>query len=438
MALKGHIDTRRTSLRCLAVFACLLLMALASASPSTAGAAEPMQPEVTSVSPDHGPQSGGNTVVITGANFTGATAVQFGPFEAESFTINSDSKITVAVPGITSSGEGTVVNVRVVGPGGTSGQTVPYGYGPVINNMIPRRGPASGGTAVTLIGYDLEETSAVNFGSVPAESFTINPDGSITAVSPPMAPDATVVEVTTTTPEGISGTDWTPDARPANYFAYGPTITSVTPAEGPTTGGTVVTIHGTGFKSPIYRCLCGAFVYSVKFGSAALECGLPFEGADPPCSPIEFEVKSDTEIVATTPPGNGTVDVGVSTEGGSSPMTPEAQFSYTVGAPPPPPEVEPPVLQLLHCSVQAGTVGVCSGRSVDASAVDPIAGPTARLYRGKTLYAKGTARVHRSHSRLLLDPVRSLAPGRYMLVLSRPGGAGQGSHWPRREPVIVK
>lgn len=404
--------------------------------------ADPPPPQVESISPDHGPWAGGTSVVITGANFTGTTAVEFGEgHEAASFTVNSDTEITAVSPERSGQGLGAaVVDISINGPGGLSQETPSdrFSYGPTIDTLVPKGGPAAGGTAVTLFGYGLEETTAVDFGSIPAENFTVNSDGSVTAISPPRGAGETIVPITVTTPEGTSENykPWV-EAMPVNFFTYGPTVTSVTPAEGPETGGTVMTIHGTGFDTSVFFCLCGPFVEHVSFGPAVVECGFPFGASDPACAPVEFEVVSDSEIIATTPPGSGTVDVGVSTRGGSSPVNPTAQFSYT-GVPPPGPPEEPQVLQLLNCSVQAGAISICSGRSVDASAVAPIVGPTARLYRGKTLYAKGTARVHRSHSRLLLDPLRSLAPGRYMLVLSRPGSAGQGSNWPRREPVIVK
>lgn len=55
--------------------------------------------EVTSVEPNHGPDIGGTTVTIKGCNFTGARAVDFGPFPAGKFTVNSSSSITAVSPG---------------------------------------------------------------------------------------------------------------------------------------------------------------------------------------------------------------------------------------------------------------------------------------------------------------------------------------------------
>lgn len=54
-------------------------------------------PQIFSITPDNGSTAGGNTVVITGAYFTGVTSVTFGG-TAASFTVDSDSQITATVP----------------------------------------------------------------------------------------------------------------------------------------------------------------------------------------------------------------------------------------------------------------------------------------------------------------------------------------------------
>jgi len=72
-------------------------------------------PSVTSVEPKTGPAAGGTSVTITGNGFSGATAVKFGPANATSFTVNSESSITATSP----AGTGTV-DVTVTTPAGTS------------------------------------------------------------------------------------------------------------------------------------------------------------------------------------------------------------------------------------------------------------------------------------------------------------------------------
>jgi hypothetical protein len=85
-----------------------------------------------------------------------------------------------------------------------------------------------------------------------------------------------------------------------------PTVTGLSPASGPTTGGTSVTITGTN--------LAGAS--AVAFGSAPA---------------TSFTVTSATSITATSPVGAaGTVDVTVTTLGGTSTLASTDHFTYAV------------------------------------------------------------------------------------------------------------
>jgi hypothetical protein len=55
-------------------------------------------PRVYGISPDNGTAAGGDSVVITGTNFTGATAVVFGATDAPGLTVDSDTQITATTP----------------------------------------------------------------------------------------------------------------------------------------------------------------------------------------------------------------------------------------------------------------------------------------------------------------------------------------------------
>jgi len=55
-------------------------------------------PFITNIDPNTGPAAGGTTVVITGRNFSGATAVRFGATNAALFTVDSDTQITAVSP----------------------------------------------------------------------------------------------------------------------------------------------------------------------------------------------------------------------------------------------------------------------------------------------------------------------------------------------------
>lgn len=79
-------------------------------------------PVVSTVSPDHAPNSGVSGVVITGLNFTGATQVLFGP-NAASFTVDNDTQITANLGAVSTTG---FVDVSVTNPCGTG--TLAHGF----------------------------------------------------------------------------------------------------------------------------------------------------------------------------------------------------------------------------------------------------------------------------------------------------------------------
>ncbi|MBI0313648.1 IPT/TIG domain-containing protein [Streptomyces javensis] len=160
-------------------------------------------PVVTGVSPQFGPDTGGNSVTVTGSGLALASAVHFGPTLATGFTVISDNQLTATAP----PGTGTVV-VTVTTPGGTStlGPGNPYYTylgAPVIDSLIPDEGSSFGGDSVTINGSNLTYTDSVTFGGVPA-SFSVLSDNLAVATAPAHA--AGTVNVQLHTPAGNSNT----------------------------------------------------------------------------------------------------------------------------------------------------------------------------------------------------------------------------------------
>jgi IPT/TIG domain/PKD domain len=111
---------------------------------------------------------------------------------------------------------------------------------PRVTRVAPKKGPTAGGTTVTITGSGFIDASAVSFGSASATKFTVVSNSSITAVSP--ATSSGIVDVRVTTPVATS------EPTTADHFKYeAPTVTKVSPNEGPAAGGTEVTVTGTGF-----------------------------------------------------------------------------------------------------------------------------------------------------------------------------------------------
>ena len=266
-------------------------------------------PTVINLTPGRAPTAGGNTVAVLGSGFFGGTgsskvsAVRFGSqvLGTGSYTVDLDTRITITgepanVPG--------TVDVTVTTDGGTSAVTPADHFtwvtAPTVTGVSPSRAPTAGGTSVTISGTGFyggtaaANVTVVKFGALAAASYAATSDTSITAVSPVGATGS--VDVTVTTDGGPSATVG------ADAFTYvaAPTVTSLSLTRAPTAGGSAVTIMGTGF----FGGTGASNVSAVKFGASAA---------------TSYSVTSDTSITATSPAGSaGTVDVTVTTDGGSS------------------------------------------------------------------------------------------------------------------------
>jgi alpha-tubulin suppressor-like RCC1 family protein len=173
---------------------------------------------------------------------------------------------------------------------------------PSVSAVEPDTGTPAGGTSVTIVGNDLAEATEVKFGSAEATSFEVQSEHEIKAVSPP---GAGIVDVTVTTPEGVSPTHL------ADEFSYSgpPVVAELEPSHGECDGreGTLVTIKGSNFND----------VTSVMFGTELAR---------------EVTVRDGEVITAVAPAAAGVVPVTVTTHFGTSTLTPADLFTYTGAA----------------------------------------------------------------------------------------------------------
>lgn len=173
-------------------------------------------PVVARVSPKEGSQLGGATVTITGAKFTGTTAVKFGSATAPSFTVSNEGTSITAV-----SPPGTgVVDVAVATAGGRSPTTpadqFSYLAPPTVARVEPNHGSGTGGDRVTISGANFTHATAVKFGTKEAQ-FLVKSDNQIEALSPTsiqLLGSTETVDVTVTTPGGESA------PVEADHFTY--------------------------------------------------------------------------------------------------------------------------------------------------------------------------------------------------------------------------
>jgi hypothetical protein len=109
--------------------------------------------------------------------------------------------------------------------------------------VAPKGGAQAGGLEVRLFGEDFAEGATVRFGSVPASAVRFLTHKEMAATTPPYSGYGEIA-VEVVNPDGAGSSlenAFTYEARPA------PEIAGITPAFGPTTGGTRVVIEGKNF-----------------------------------------------------------------------------------------------------------------------------------------------------------------------------------------------
>lgn len=263
-------------------------------------------PSISTVSPSHGPSSGGTLVTITGSNFLAPVTVLFGSIPAVGAEVTGSTIIDVVTP----AGVG-LVNVTVQNADSqTAVKTSAFEYDPppVLTSLDPVQGPRTGGTLVTLRGENFNSGASVLFGTVPSTSVTFINATLMTAVAP-SGIGTVLVQVLN------------PDAQCSNGLSYiylsPPVVTSSDPNSGARQGGTLVTINGLRFRSGIV----------VMFGGFVV-------------SPLTLSATQMTVLTPAVPVGTGTVAITVRNADGQAATSPDT-FSFVESGENSPPNITP-------------------------------------------------------------------------------------------------
>jgi len=236
--------------------------------------------EIDRVRPATGTTSGGDRVTLFGSGFESGMTVTFGGVAGTVQSVQPDGKAAA----VTTPAQGAgLVDVGVQTPSGDGALAEEAFYYRssasefAVAAVRPDFGQESGGTDVTLIGSGLDRNGlTVSFDGNSATVASTGP-GHATVTTPAHPPG----KVDVTASDGSGASDTLVDGF--EYFAD-LEITGVTPARGSSSGGTSVTLTGTGFQG----------VSRVEFGRTS----------------ASYTVVSDTEIKATAPThAPGRVDV---------------------------------------------------------------------------------------------------------------------------------
>ncbi|MES2834634.1 MAG: IPT/TIG domain-containing protein [Pseudomonadota bacterium] len=301
----------------------------------------PPAPSVSAVTA-HARVTGGNSIVITGSDLTGATAVTFDGVNATSYVVNSNSQITAVAPAHAMG----VVDIRVTTPGGTTANTaaddITYVAPPTASlvfspssvvtlqnstltitltnpnptvaltrvAMAPIPGPDYLGLNST-IDTTCGGAGGLSYGpaGLSTGGYTVPAGGSCTYTMVMRGFQPNTYQFSVGTIQAIDQGNPTGPGATSNVLTVNPaapTVTAVSPTSGPLAGGGSVVITGTNFSS----------VSGVTFGGVA----------------AAHVVNSTTQITATAPAGSGTVDVQVTNVTGTSATSAADQYTY-VAAP---------------------------------------------------------------------------------------------------------
>lgn len=305
-------------MKTLQVFLSILVLIAGIALLSTCSEPEKPKPEITSISPAEGPI--GTPVTIKGKNFPSFESLQFGSVSTTSIASKTDTEIVTVVPPGLSPGD---VSVTVKTGGGNSNavafKVLPSE--PEITSIEPAKG--SVGMEVIIKGKYLATATSASFGTSAVSTFVSKSDTEVKLQVPAgLSPGA--LDVTITTAGGVS--------NKSTFTVVGkPTITSITPAIGPT--GRVVSIAGTFFED----------ASKVSFGAG---------------DAMTFSIKNANLIEATVPTNATTGKVKVVTPGGEA----LSAVDFVVkGA--------PEISGFTPSSGIVGTVVTITGQNFDAGSV---------------------------------------------------------------------
>ena len=379
----GHTGAGRLGARARAVaartlaqvvtFAFVVVAAIAGFTQGDA-AATPPAPTVTALSPTTGPSSGGTSVTISGANLSGATGVKFGSTNATGFSVSPSTFVSDSFDRTVSSGWGTADTggawTLQKGGGTTGAESVSGGLGAI--GIVPayytqdEQVLTTPTSALNLaFSYDIYWPQSVESMSSPVSDYGGILGGIVARFQNAQDQDSSYYKLSAswdanggspqlelraqsngTTPAGgafrlndDTGIDPTVDYPSGGPYGY--EVAGQITGTDPTTFAMKIWKIGT--TEPTTWMLTGSDTSNVGPQVAGLvgfraDDDLSNNGGSSFLSTtgtVDVGALSvtplATTVTATSPPGSGTVDVTVTTPGGTSATSTADQFAYSPG-----------------------------------------------------------------------------------------------------------
>ncbi len=246
---------------------------------------------ILALDPAQGRTSGGETITLSGSGFGSNISVLLGgtPLQPDAIFVVDSQSVQIATP----PHEAGLVSLQVTLPAASAGDppltakldnAFLYFNDLLLTKVEPGEGPIGGGTPIAISGTGLSGKTQVLIGGKPAIGVQVVGDDQVLCTTPPGVFGAQSVHVINERGAGL--------LKNGFFYTAAPTLTSLSPAAGPTQGGSPVTVYGTGLDKNT----------QLRFGEAL-------------CTITEVG-KGYVKVV--TPPGQGAVDVSAKSKYGQT------------------------------------------------------------------------------------------------------------------------
>ena len=198
-------------------------------------------PTFTSIDPTAGSLNGLTSVSIVGTNFYTGVRVFFDNSECLLPVRTGTTRITCSTPAHSSG----LVNVKIVNADTqfvSASQVFTYQASPEVYQVTPSIAYSSGGTAITIYGKNFLANAKAYVDGQLCTGATVDVRNSVVSCIAPAIDKEGLLDIKI---ENVDG-QYSILKGGINYHKA-PTITSITPADGPTRGGTRITVKGTSF-----------------------------------------------------------------------------------------------------------------------------------------------------------------------------------------------
>jgi WD40 repeat protein len=178
-----------------------------AATPGALPSTVPALAAIPSAQPSEGPNTGGTSVLLDGANFESTAQVLFGGQPASNVSVANSNQIQATSP--PSVANGTVKIAAYFPSGWLAIAPDAFSYGPQILRILPNAGTPSGGDTIQIYGYGFGSDPSKITVKIGGASSTVQKVENVTSIAASLGLDASypfpIERITLQTPVGTAG-----------------------------------------------------------------------------------------------------------------------------------------------------------------------------------------------------------------------------------------